>query len=563
MKAAICFRILAAVAMISGLCPAVCAQSGNAPPDLSHGLIGHWPLAGHARDLSGHGRDAFVRGTVSLHAAGPRGVADTAAEFNGRDGWLEVPASVAPNPGKEDFSVSVWLHGSAAADDVPGDILSQYNPADRRGFHLSLRTSAVTSSLANAGHLHFGIDRDVSSDWSDCGRPGDSLLAFSLAVHEGRLYAGTCEPGAQQSGHVYRYEGGQQWTSCGSPDRSNTVTSLAVHDGCLFAATGKYRVAGSALPESENTQLGGRVFRYAGDDQWIDCGQLPETEAVGGMTVFQGQLYATSLYRPAGFFRYLGGNQWQALETPGGKRVDALAPWNGHLYAGSYDGGNVYRWDGTHWTDCGRLGESTQTYSFAVYEGRLYVGTWPQGRVYRFEDVGNWSDAGRLGEELEVMGMLVHNGRLTAGTLPLAEVYSYTGNSAWTRLTRLDHTPDVKYRRVWTMAEHDGRLFCSTLPSGRIYSYEAGRNVTWGHSLSPGWHHLAAVKSHDRLTLAIDGQIVARSEELDPAAFELDQSESLKIGFGANDYFCGRLSDLRLYARALSDREIRELASNR
>ena len=50
------------------------------------------------------------------------------------------------------------------------------------------------------------------------------------------------------------------------------------------------------------------------------------------------------------------------------------------------------------------------------------------------------------------MGMLVHNGRLVAGTLPWAEVYSYEGDQVWKRLARLDHTPDVKYRRAWTMA---------------------------------------------------------------------------------------------------------------
>src|SRR5690606_33104255 len=117
---------------------------------------------------------------------------------------------------------------------------------------------------------------------------------------------------------------------------------------------------------------------------------------------------------------------------------------------------------------CGQLGDNTQTYSFAVYYGRLYVGTWPRGRVYRFEGNNDWTDVGRLGDELEVMGMLVHNGRLIAGTLPLAEVYSYEGDTIWRKLTRLDHTPDVTYRRAWTMAEHNGKVYCSTLPSGKI-----------------------------------------------------------------------------------------------
>lgn len=532
-----------------------------APVDLQQGLVAHWPLAGDTRDRSGHNRHAVIRGEVDLQAVGRGGAESTAAGFNGLDAWLEVPAARSPLLGREDFSIAVWLYADEKSDDVPGDILSQYDRSRRRGFHLSLKSNAVTTTLANARQLHFGIDNDRASPWRDCGRPGNALLAFSLAVHEGSLYAGTCEQGANEAGRVYRYAGGEQWSDCGAPDRSNSVTAMAVHDGQLYAGTGKYRVAGSALPESENMQLGGRIFRYGGGDRWIDCGQLPETEAVGGMIVFGGRLYASSLYRPAGFFRYDGDDRWGACGTPDGKRVVALGVYNGDLYATSYDGGHVYRYDGQGWIDCGRLGENTQTYAFAVYQGRLYAGTWPSGRVYRFEDVGRWTDAGRLGEELEVMGMLVHNGRLIAGTLPLAEVYSYEGETAWKRLARLDHTPDVRYRRAWTLAEHDGRVFCSTLPSGKVFAFEAGCNAIWGHSLPAGWHHIVAVKSSDRLTLYVDGQQVAQSSAFDAAQFDLDGDSALRIGFGENDHFRGRLAELRIYRRALPPNAIRHLAA--
>lgn len=536
------------------------ADSATAP-DLKRALVGHWPLAGDTQDRSGGEHHAVIRGGIDLQVTGPGGAKQSAAGFNGGDAWLEIPADNSPKLGREEFSVAVWLHTDEALDDVPGDLLSQYDPVRRRGFHLSLKSNAVTTSLANARQLHFGIDSDRASEWIDCGRPGKALLAFALTVHEGSLFAGTCEPGANETGRVYRFDGEKKWIDCGAPDRSNSVMALAVYNGQLYAGTGKYRVAGSSLPESENTQFGGRILRYAGQDRWIDCGQLPATEAVGGLIVFRGQLYASSLYRPAGFFRYDGETRWVDCGTPDGKRVVALGVFNGHLYATSYDGGYVYRYDGTSWTDCGRLGENTQTYSFAAYQGRLYVGTWPSGRVYRFEDVSQWTDVGRLGEELEVMGMLVHNGRLIAGTLPLAEMYSYEGNTTWKRLTRLDHTPDVKYRRAWTMAEHDGRLFCSTLPSGKIFAFEAGRNVTWGHSLPSGWHHIAAVKSSERLILYVDGQQVSQSSRFDPTQFDLNNAAPLRIGFGANDHLRGRLADLRLFRRAVPANEIRQFAT--
>ena len=468
----------------------------------------------------------------------------------------------------------MWIESAEIANRLPGDLISQYDPSKRQGFHLTLKTNAgVTTNQPNNRHLQFGIDDDRGSQWRDCGRPGNAILAFALAVHEGALYAGTCEPGKEQSGRVYRYAGGQQWIDCGPPDKSNSVTALAVHQGKLFASTGKYRLAGSALTESENTTLGGRVFRYEGGSQWVDCGQLPDTEAVGGLVVFQGRLYASSLYKPSGCFRYEGGTKWTRLPDAigpdfktgelGPKRVVALTVHDGFLYATSYDGGRVYRFDGKTWTDCGQLGDNTQTYAFTSYDGRLHVATWPSGRVYRFEDVNRWTDIGRLGTELEVMGIMVHNGRFIGGTLPLAEVHAYEGEGKWSLWQRLDHTPDVKYRRAWTMAEHAGEVFCGTLPSGKVWAARHGRQVSWDHSLPAGWHHIAAVKTASRLTLHVDGRQVAESTGFDAAAWNLDSDAPLRLGAGMNGSFNGQLRDLQIHRRPLTAAEIQAMSAKK
>ena len=526
------------------------------PIDLQRDLVGHWKLIGDAKDHSGNGNDAKNHG-VELKASGL---------FNGRSSFLEVPAKATWKLGKSDFSVAAWVHTERDLDDVPGDLVSQYDPVRRRGFHVTLKSSlGVTFNHANDRNLQFNIDDNRETKWIDCGKPGKAILAFALAVHDESLYAGTCEPGKNESGRVYRYGGGQKWIDCGAPAPCNAVTSMAVFDGKLFAGTGKYRLGGSALTESANPHLGGKVFRYDGGNRWIDCGQLPNLEAVGGMVVFRGRLYASSLYKPAGFFRYEGDAKWTDCGVPDGKRVEALGVYNGFLYATSYDVGHVYRFDGKSWTDCGQLGdpkENTQTYSMAVHHGRLYVGTWRSGRVYRFEDVNRWTDVGRLGEVLEVMGMLVHNGRLLAGTLPLAEVYSFESEGNWKRLAQLDRTPEVMYRRAWTMAEHGGQVFCSTLPSGHVYAYRAGAGVAWDQTFPPGWHHVAAVRTGGELKLSIDGKVVGSSSSAS-ADFDLDSDAPLRIGFGANDYFNGRLRDLRLYRRALSAGELQLLAQGK
>ena len=372
------------------------ACSGNYPADLQKGLAGHWQLKGNTNDNSGNERHAIVKGDVDLKAAGPDGNEGTSAGFNGLNACLEIPADKSPLSGKEDFSVAVWINIGTDLSDVPGDIVSQYDPVLHNGFQLSLKSNAVTTSHANALQLSFGIDNAQSSDWIDCGRPGNAICAFSMADFNGTLYAGTCEAGKDEYGHVYKYGGANQWIDRGSPDSSNSVMALALFNDKLYAGTGKYRLAGSAQTESENLHSGGSVFRYEGDKNWVNCGKLPSTEAIGGLIVYRGALYASSLYRPAGFFRYEGGTKWIDCGTPGGKRVEALGVYNGFIYASSYDGGYVFRYDGTSWTDCGQLGNNTQTYSFAVYQGRLYVGTWPSGHVYRFEDINQWTDMGRL-----------------------------------------------------------------------------------------------------------------------------------------------------------------------
>jgi hypothetical protein len=119
----------------------------------------------------------------------------------------------------------------------------------------------------------------------------------------------------------------------------------------------------------------------------------------------------------------------------------------------------------------------------------------------------------------------------------------------------------VRYRRAWTMAEYQGRLFTSMLPSGHVFAWEAGKTASWEHEFPSGWHHVAAVKSGDRLRLFVDGRQVAESAPFDPADYDLTNAAPLSIGFGANDYFHGRLADVRLYTRALMPDETRRLAA--
>ena len=282
------------------------------------------------------------------------------------------------------------------------------------------------------------------------------------------------------------------------------------------------------------------------------------------MVVFRGELYASSLYRPAGFFRYRGGDAWQRCPLPAdGRRVVALGVFNGHLYAGSYDSCSVCRFDGKGWEAPRRPGvDPARPTRSRSTQGELFVGTWPNGQVFRLDDGKRWVAAGRLGEEKEVMGMAVHNGKLYAGTLPLAEVYRLDDGTRWTRTGRLDLTPDVRYRRAWSMAVFDGRLFCGTLPSGRVHALEVGQSVTLRPCARPGLAAPGRPSARgDGSPSSSTGRASRRRLRDGPPPLDLTNRAPLRIGFGAYDHFRGSLSDLRLYDRALSAGEIAALTA--
>ncbi len=512
-------------------------------------LAGHWKLQGDARDHSGkgnHGRNVGVD------------LAPTAARFDGRKSYVEVPANPSLDLGAGDFTLSLHVETAADLVDTLGDLLTQYDPDTRRGFNLSIKhNTGVTGSQANYRNLHFGIDNAQAGEWTDHGRPGKSIFNHSMAVHNGELYVGTVEGQTNaDQGHVYRLDNGK-WTDLGAPSKSNGVTAMASYNGHLYVGVSRVLLHYSGLEPTISHHIGGKVFRYE-DGQWVDCGQLPGLDGVNGMVVFGGRLYVSGFYQP-GLFRHEGGQGWTALGSPGGMRPEALCVYNGAIYATGYDEGAVYRFDGEKWSHTGRLGDSTQVYGMAIHRGKLHAGSWPKATVYRYEGDDHWVSTGRLGEEQEVMGPNVYNGKMYFGSLPLARIFRHDGGGHWTPVGHIDHTPDVKYHRAWSMAVYQGRLFVGTLPSGHVWSFEAGKNATDDHPLRPGWRHIVAMRQGTTLKLYIDETQVATSSTFDPAAYNLSNGRPLRIGFGQHDHFNGRIKNVRIYRRALTEDELGRL----
>jgi hypothetical protein len=545
---------------------------------LSDALVGHWPLAGDTADHSPLAHPTQNSG-VELGARGPGGRPGTAAHFGGGGVRLEVADHASLRFGTGDLSLAAWVHTAAIGGDVIGSIVSKFDPDSRQGLHLYGLTQAGVTSTAqpNFRHLQFGIDAArVDPAWTDCGRPGNAIFVPALLSTGNLLYAATLELGDGEAGGLWRYDGGQKWVSLGNPARSSVIHSAVQFDGRLYCGTGRYIGAGSALPEPRNQTPGGTVWRLdpeAPAAGWEYCGHpgaegaTPEEEPVRGfstgkaddvvaLTVYRGALYCASNHR-RGVFRYEGGQEWTAVGLAD-QRVMTFTIYRGRLYA-LINGGPVYRYEsGADWTLCGCPDRSTQTYGATTLGGALYVGTWPEGELFRYAGGEAWTCIGRVGYEREVMGLAHYNGKMYLGTLPMANVWRLDG-TRFTLTGTLDHSA-APLRRVWSLAVHQGRLFAGTLPSGHVWALEAGKMATWDHTFPGGWHHVAAVKEGGRLKLYVDGSAVAWSTPFHPADYDLSNDQPLQIGFGAYEYFDGLLSDVRIYRRALRERELAELA---
>ncbi len=88
---------------------------------------------------------------------------------------------------------------------------------------------------------------------------------------------------------------------------------------------------------------------------------------------------------------------------------------------------------------------------------------------------------------------------------------------------------------------------------------QAGQCVSYDKDLGAGWRHLTAVRQGGELRLYVNGRLATKSAAFNAADYDLTVKQPLKIGFGEQDYFTGRIREVRLYQRVLAEREIAAL----
>lgn len=498
------------------------------------------------------------------------------SQFEFLDGQTVWTSQTAPkiqepvNLGTGDFTLCVrasWEGCEAGS----GDLLSQFDSKERRGFCLTLSSlAAACTSQTHTRKLVFGIDAGTDPNWVDVGNPGgQTVYPFALCEFRGQMHAGVYTNAGDNRAAVYRFDDTSGWVDCGFPGRGNAASAMAVLDNTLYVAGASYDTKGTHLNGARNRESDGHVYAFDGGE-WRDCGRVSECSMIGSLATLNGTLYATAFQqytdaksRPdCGLYRMVRPGEWEFCGNPG-ERIAPIIPWRGMLVAGGFNEGGIYAYNpvAKSWDSWGKppFEGTSQIYSFVEYNGELLAGTWRVAKVFAIEGPNTFREIGSMGNELEVMAMAVFNGKLYGGTLPLAQIYRFEQENGWLLIDRLDHT-DTEYRRIWSMAVTGGHLYCGAVPSGHIYRMTAGDVVSSDESLPEGWHHIVARRKDNRLSLYVDGRKVAEqshvSSWLKDRALDLTTDAKLVIGGGPSGAWQGEISKVSIHLRALSEEEI-------
>jgi hypothetical protein len=488
-----------------------------------------------------------------------------------------------------DFTVTMVVDVPTDRAGAAGGLAAKFDPATRTGFTLGAISSAGGyNGPGDELRIAFGIDAGTEPAWSQHGRPSSTsnYVSNSLTVFDGALHAATSDaPAAADRGHVYRLAGEDAWEDLGQVAREGAhgVGPLVVHRDALYAASWNYdwtRVHAEALAPCH-------VYRYEAPGRWEDCGAPGHAKRIFSLASFRGDLYAMG--DDATVHAHRGGGSWELVRRFGTFAHPATVH-DGRLVLGMLQPATVWSFDGERWDDLGNpLGDPDrcdEIHSLATFGGQLHCGTWRLGRVARWDEAARrWRQLGRLGDSTEIMALSVYNGMLYAASIPRAEVFRHERDRRWRSLRRLYAPPGWRpvlvrnmqappdgdrrmrdWTRVTSLTQHDGRLFASVgsctsaaqdAPAdvrGTVHALRAGVVATTPRTLTPGRHHIAAVRRGGTLEVHVDGTVAATARGA--VTGSIANAAALVIGADAGGRFRGGIQQAEVHGRALTAREI-------
>jgi hypothetical protein len=245
----------------------------------------------------------------------------------------------------------------------------------------------VGGAFSTAGNIAAdNIAKWDGTNWSPLGT-GLNYSPNAFVVYANELYvAGSFTiAGGISVNRIAKWDG-TSWSSVGS-GMNGVIFCLAVYNGELYAG-GSFSSAGGVLANNI-AKWNGTVWSPVGTGMDIGMG----TPTVNVLISLNGELYAGGNFTivdgtSANYIAKYNGTSWTSLGTGmsgglGGARVNALAEYDGELYAGGdFDtsGGtftkSIAKWNGIVWSSVGTgVGSpNPEVFALAVYNSELFAG---------------------------------------------------------------------------------------------------------------------------------------------------------------------------------------------
>lgn len=235
------------------------------------------------------------------------------------------------------------------------------------------------------------------NSWTLSGNFGTYNFPMALIVHDSKLYMAITNY-VDLLGSVYFYDG-VSWTASLAPARDIVPFCFGVNNGILYAG------GFNAYPGRGD----GVVFSLSAgswSQSWIG-GDMPRA-----MASYGGNLYVGT--GNIGYVNKYDGTSWTGSYSANGA-ISSLSVYDGALYAGSYyydseaetHFGKVYKFDGSSWTTSLSLSwQGSNIAGLSVYGTKLYAGGYQPGIIYVY-DGSTWEIDFDPGEQyLEIIGTI-------------------------------------------------------------------------------------------------------------------------------------------------------------
>jgi hypothetical protein len=286
------------------------------------------------------------------------------------------------------------------------------------------------------------------------------LNIFSLAVYDGRLFAGT-----HPNSKVFEFDG----TDWKPSVNFKNGTQVAV----LYSDPGGYLYAG--LHDSNGVDAG-EIWRYNGTDWEFEFRTNSSIHTIHSLTNYSGHLFAGT--GPGGLIFVKNGTWEPEFNTTADGTVYALNEYNDTLYASTGAPGMIFKFDRVGWDLDYSSSETSFSTRFEGYDGELYTGSYPLARMYKYNGT-DWYSPFNLsnvsGSAKAIRTLRNFSGQLFFTVHPNSEefvlVYRYNGTDIILD-ANLSSEGAGQELEVFDYDVYDHKLYLGTGPNGRIYVLE-------------------------------------------------------------------------------------------